>query len=176
MAVATHPIVMGDDEHVHEHAHGSGPLAVAVLTVTSTRDADTDESGATAKRLVEAAGHDVEAYDVLPDDERAVRRRVREATADAVIVTGGTGLTPDDVTVEAVRPLYDREIPGFGEYFRRLSHEEVGTRAMLTRATAGVVDGTAVYLLPGNPDAVALGVDRAVLPEIEHVVALARRE
>lgn len=164
---------MGDHHH---HDGEAESLDVAVLTVTTTRDVETDESGETAKSAFEAAGHDVSAYDTVADDVTAIRERVREADADVVLTTGGTGLTPDDVTIEALRELFDKELPGFGEYFRALSREDVGTRAMLSRATAGTVDGTVVYALPGNPDAVELGVERAVLPEVEHAAALAGRD
>lgn len=167
-----------DDTHEHDHHHGQGEssLTFAILTVTSTRDTDTDESGTVARDLLDETRHEVTEYDTVPDEVDAIRGRVREAATDVVVTTGGTGLTPDDVTVEAVRPLFDREIPGFGEYFRRLSHDEVGTPAMLSRATAGVVDGTVIYALPGNPNAVELGISRAVLPEVDHAVTLSRRD
>ena len=163
------------DHHQHHHHDETGSVDVAVLTITTSRDASEDESGAAAQQAIEGAGHAVTEYDTVPDDAAAIRERVREADADAVVTTGGTGLTPDDVTVEALRPLFDREIPGFGEYFRRLSHEQVGTPAMLSRATAGLSGDTAIFALPGNPDAVVLGVEECVLPELGHVVSLASR-
>lgn len=169
----------GHDDHGHEghhHHDETDSLDVAVLTITTSRDPDSDESGAVARAALESAGHDVTEYDTVPDDADAVRERVRGVEADAVVTTGGTGLTDDDVTVEAVRPLFEREMPGFGEYFRRLSHEQVGTPAMLSRATAGVTDDAAVYALPGNPDAVELGVTECVVPELGHVVSLIRRD
>lgn len=165
---------MGDDHH-HHHDDAES-LDVAVLTVTTTREVETDESGKTAKSAFEVAGHDVTTYNTVADDETAIQERIREVDADVVLTTGGTGLTPDDVTIEALRAIFDKELPGFGEYFRSLSHEDVGVRAMLSRATAGTVDGTVVYALPGNPDAVDLGVECAVLPEVEHAVALAARD
>lgn len=168
------------DHHHHGDGHhpgheGDGPLDVAVLAITSTRDGEGDVSGTVARSRLEAAGHTVTDVAVVADDVAAIREHVRACEADALVSSGGTGLTPDDVTVEAVTPLFDREIPGFGEYFRRLSHRDVGTPAMLSRATAGVVDGTVVYALPGNPDAVELGVDACVLPELEHTVSLVQR-
>lgn len=168
----------GHDHGDHDHDHGGhdGSLGVAVLTITTTRDPASDEGGAAARRAIVDAGHGVVDYDTVPDAIDAIQERVLATSADAVITTGGTGLTPDDVTVEALRPLFEKELPGFGEYFRRLSHDDVGTRAMLSRATAGVVDGTPVYALPGSPAAVTLGVERAVLPELGHAVGLARRE
>ncbi|ACV47045.1 MULTISPECIES: MogA/MoaB family molybdenum cofactor biosynthesis protein [Halomicrobium] len=174
----------GDGEHGHHHHHGTDEtLAFAVLTISSSRSSDEDESGPVASAAIEDAGHRVAVTDVVADDAAAIRERVETlageraggATVDVIVTTGGTGLTPDDVTIEAVRPLLDPEIPGIGEYFRRLSHEQVGTAAMLTRATAGIVGETAVYAFPGSPDAIALGVEDVLLPEIGHVVGLAGR-
>ncbi len=162
-----------DDEHVHAHHRDGDPLTFAVLTVTTTRSEADDESGQVARELIEDAGHDVIEYDTIPDDSQRIADRVSDLHTDVVVTTGGTGITPDDVTVDALRDLFTKEIPGFGEYFRRLSHEQVGTPAMLSRATAGVYFGTVVYALPGNPDAVELGVEEAVLPEVEHAVSLA---
>jgi molybdenum cofactor biosynthesis protein B len=114
---------------------------------------------------------------IVTDDEDAIRSTLRDAIAetDVVVTSGGTGLTRDDVTIEAVRSLLRTELPGVGEHFRRLSHEQIGTSAMLSRATAGVVDGTAIFAFPGSPDAVELGVERVMLPELDHVLHLARR-
>ncbi len=167
----------GHDGRDHHHGDADATRTFAVLTVSTSRSATADESGPAARDVVEDAGHDVEVQRVVSDDETAVREAVDSCVGDvdAVVTTGGTGLTSDDVTVEAIRPLLDAELPGVGEYFRRLSHERVGTAAMLTRATGGVADGTAVYAFPGDPDAVRLGVERVLLPEIHHVLALARR-
>ncbi|WP_372479953.1 molybdenum cofactor biosynthesis protein B [Halomicrobium sp. HM KBTZ05] len=171
------------DDHDHHHHGTDETLDVAVLTISSSRSSDEDESGPVASRAIEDAGHRVAVTDVVADDEAAIRERVETLageradgeTVDVIVTTGGTGLTPDDVTIEAIRPLLDPEIPGVGEYFRRLSHEQVGTAAMLTRATAGIVGETAVYAFPGSPDAIALGVESVLLPEVGHVVGLARR-
>lgn len=177
----------GDDDHGHSHDadhddhhhhHGNDDaLDFAVLTISSSRSAAEDESGPVAVEAVEDAGHTVTETTVVTDDEGAIRDAVERltGTVDVIVTTGGTGLTADDVTIEAVRPLLDPEIPGVGEYFRRLSHEQVGTAAMLTRATAGIADETAIYAFPGSPDAIQLGVDDVLLPEIGHVVGLARR-
>ena len=169
----------GDDHaHDHHHHHDAEDLDVAVLTITSSRDEAADESGRIAREAIRDAGHEVADYDTVADDVKEIRTAVRSqinAGADAVITTGGTGLTPDDVTVEALRPLFDTELPGVGEYFRRLSHDRVGTAAMLSRATGGVVDGAAVFALPGSPDAIELGVEEVALPEVGHIVSLARR-
>jgi molybdenum cofactor biosynthesis protein B len=165
------------DDDSHHHHHASGPWEVAVLVITSSRDGGKDESGERARAAFEADGHEVVETAIVPDDEAAIREAVesRVGAVDAIISTGGTGVTPDDVTIDAVGPLLDPELPGIGEYFRRLSHEQIGTAAMLSRATGGVVADTAVYAFPGSPDAVELGVERVVLPELDHVLGLARR-
>jgi len=167
-----------DHDGGHDHHHGTDEtIDFAVLTISSSRSLDEDESGSVAVDAVEAAGHTVEERAVVTDDEGAIRERIETLAGDVdvIVTTGGTGLTDDDVTIEAIRPLLDPEIPGVGEYFRRLSHEQVGTAAMLSRATAGIAGETAVYAFPGSPDAIELGVGDVLLPEIGHVVGLAQR-
>ncbi|GGM56162.1 molybdenum cofactor biosynthesis protein B [Halarchaeum rubridurum] len=177
-----------DDEHDHErdehdhdghHAHDVETVSVGVVTVSSSRDADDDPSGDAIATLVADAGHEVAAREVVDDDfdgvQGTVDRLVRDGDVDAVVTTGGTGVTPDDVTVEAVRALYDKRLPGFGELFRRLSYDDIGTRVVGTRATAGVAGGVPVFCLPGSESAVRLGVADVVLPELSHLVGLARR-
>ena len=172
----------GGGEHAHDdhHAHDEGSVAFGVVTVSSSRaEGDADPSGEAAVELAEAAGQEVTARSLVDDEfddvQGTVDRLVRREAVDAVVTTGGTGVTPDDVTVEAVRPLFDKRLPGFGEVFRRLSYEDVGTRVVGTRAAAGVAAGVPVFCLPGSEDAVRLGVEEVVLPEIEHLVGLARR-
>lgn len=115
----------------------------------------------------------------MPDDVSLIRTAVERALGlsevDVIVTTGGTGFSPRDVTVEAVSPFFDRPIEGFGELFRHLSFEEVGAAAILSRATAGLVGTRAVFLLPGSPKAVALALDRLILPEVGHLLGQARR-
>lgn len=169
----------GHDHHDHDHHHhGSDETWMfAVLTISTSRSASDDRSGDAAREAIEHAGHEVTEQEIVGDDREAIAETVESfvGDVDVVVTSGGTGLTPDDVTVEAVRPLLDKELPGVGEYFRRLSHEQVGTMAMLSRATAGVADDTAIYAFPGNPDAVELGIEAVLLPEIDHVLELSRR-
>ncbi|MCR3882861.1 MogA/MoaB family molybdenum cofactor biosynthesis protein [Methanotrichaceae archaeon M04Ac] len=108
-------------------------------------------------------------YRLIPDGVEPVRDSILESTADAVILCGGTGLAPKDLTIEAAEPLFDKTIPGFGEVFRLKSLEEVGTRAILTRAAAGVVEGLPIFCLPGSPSAARLGID-LILAEIDHIL------
>ena len=115
--------------------------------------------------------------DETPAIRASVERLVRSSDVDVVVSTGGTGLAPRDVTLESVGPLFARRIPGFGELFRALSFERIGSAAMLSRAEAGIVEGKPVFLLPGSPDACDLAMDRLVLPEAGHLVGvLGRRD
>jgi molybdenum cofactor biosynthesis protein B len=164
---------------VHERA-GPTPLAFGLLTVSDTRTAENDASGRALHELVTAEGHRVHATAIVRDEPPDVRRQVLswadDPACDVIVSSGGTGLSARDHTVEAVSSLFDVSIDGFGELFRMLSFEEVGSAAMLSRAAAGVVRGTPVFLLPGSPRAVTLAMRRLVLPEIGHVVAELRRQ
>ncbi len=157
-----------------------GPFGFAVITVSDSRTLKTDRGGPKLRELVEGAGHAVAFATIVVDEEGAIREAVEGclecAGVDAVLLTGGTGLSPRDVTPEAVVPLFEREIPGFGELFRQLSWAEIGAAAMLSRAAAGLARGRAIFLLPGSPGALALAMERLVLPELGHLLAQARRE
>jgi len=154
-------------------------LAFGLLTVSDSRGSDDDVSGSVMRRLVAASGHRVHHTAIVPDDPPAVRDQVLawalDPSCDVVVSSGGTGLSARDHTVEAVAALFDVNIDGFGELFRLLSFEEIGSAAMLSRAAAGVVRGTPVFLLPGSPNAVTLALTRLVLPEIAHVVGELRK-
>lgn len=158
------------------HAHDVSTVSVAVLTVSSSRTASDDPSGDAIERVLEDANHTVVVRDLVADDQRAIRRRVSAFVArsdvDSVVTTGGTGVTTDDVTVEAVKPLFDREIPGFGEQFRTRSVEEVGPHGMLSRAVAGTGGGVPIFCLPGSEDAAQFGTVELIAPIIGHVVGL----
>lgn len=168
----------GDGDHDHHH-HDLDSLGVAVLTVSSSRSLDDDPAGDALVSAVEGEGHETVERAVVTDDRAAVEGRVLDLVAasavDAVVTTGGTGVTPDDVTVEAVAPLFDKSLPGFGELFRRRSYDEVGTRVVGTRATAGVADGVPVFCLPGSENAARLGAE-LVVAEAPHLAGLARRD
>jgi molybdenum cofactor biosynthesis protein B len=131
------------------------------------------------RELVLAAGHRVYAAGIVRDEPAQVRATIldwaADAACDAIVSSGGTGLSARDRTVEAVRDVFDVTVDGFGELFRMLSFQEVGSAALLSRATAGIVRGTPVFVLPGSPRAVSLGLSRLVLPEIGHIVAELRR-
>jgi molybdopterin adenylyltransferase len=126
-----------------------------------------DLSGKVILERIKASGHTAR-YSLFPDG-LGLRGAVEKSDADVVVICGGTGLTPLDLTLEAVEPLFEKTLPGFGEIFRYKSLDEVGTRAMLTRAAAGIYQGRAVFCLPGSPGAARLGVD-LILAEINHII------
>ena len=161
-----------------------GGLGFAIVTVSDTRRGGDDVSGRLAAERVEAAGQRVVERLAVDDEAGPIRHAVEalltRPDVDVVVLTGGTGVSPRDVTPEAVEPLLDRSLPGFGETFRQLSFADVGPAAMLSRAVAGVAarEGAAakaVFALPGSPAAVELALTRLVLPVAEHLVAQARR-
>jgi molybdenum cofactor biosynthesis protein B len=152
---------------------------VAILTVSDTRRGADDVSGARAEAMVEAVGHRVVSRAWCDDTLAAIRRAARSALAredcDVLLVTGGTGPAARDVTPEAVEPLVQKWLPGFGESFRAASAAQVGAAAWLSRAGAGVARGRLMVLLPGSTRAVELALSRVLLPELAHVVRLLGR-
>jgi molybdenum cofactor biosynthesis protein B len=166
--------------HTHEQhkKHAPATIRVAVVTVSDTRTPETDESGRVLRDLLADAGHDVVRSEILPDEAprivRAAAQAIEDASIDAVVFTGGTGAGPRDVTVEALRPLLHKELPGFGELFRMLSFQEIGSAAILSRALAGVAHRTVVIALPGSAAAVRLAMERLVVPELGHLVSEVR--
>lgn len=169
----------GTREHrkdAQRHAHARA----AVITVSDSRTLTTDESGPLLGAILGRAGHTITLTDLLPNDEARVRSLVgsllTREDVDAIFLTGGTGLGSRDRSVEAVRPLLEKEIPGFGELFRLLSfQEQVGTAAMLSRAFAGSASGRLVVVLPGSKAAVQLAMERILLPELAHLMREIRR-
>jgi len=156
-----------------------GRARFAVVTVSDSRSEASDIGGARLIDLLRRQGQETTRKRLVPDEPDDLRQEVEAALAaaevDCVLVTGGTGISPRDVTIEAVVPLFDKELSGFGEIFRALSFAEIGPAAMLSRATAGVVGGKAVFLLPGSPAALELAMHRLILPEIGHLLGQARR-
>jgi molybdenum cofactor biosynthesis protein B len=158
----------------------SARSAVRVLTVTvsDTRTSANDEGGALLRRLLEEAGFSLAPHRITTDEPERLRELIAETheadLADAIITTGGTGIAPRDSTVEALESLFEKRLDGFGEVFRQLSFQEIGPRAVLSRATAGIVRGRFVAALPGSPRAVALGVTAVLVPMLGHAVALLR--
>ena len=158
------------------------PLGVAIVTVSSSRGTATeatpsDPGGDALASILAEAGHVVTSRRIIPDDYVRITTTVTDCLdrpdVDLVVTTGGTGVTVDDVTPDAVSELFDRELPGFGEAFRRLSWEEVGTRVVATRATAGIARDVPVFVLPGSENAVRLATTAIIVEEAPHLAGLA---
>ncbi|OGI41197.1 MAG: molybdenum cofactor biosynthesis protein B [Candidatus Muproteobacteria bacterium RBG_16_62_13] len=147
------------------------PLNVAILTVSDTRTPETDTSGDTIAEKLKSAGHRVAARLILKDDVDKLRGQVKgwidDPKVDAVITTGGTGLTQRDITPEALTPLITKLIPGFGELFRHLSYAEIGSSTIESRAFAGICAGTILFCLPGSTGACRLGMDKIILEQLD---------
>jgi len=173
-----------DDGSAHDHAHvedehhadDAAGVGAAVVTVSSSRSLNDDASGDAIAAALSADGHAVVTRELVRDEfdgvQASVSQLARRGDVDVVVTTGGTGVTPDDVTPEAIEPLFDKGLPGFGEEFRRRSVAEVGEMGLLSRATAGVTNGTVVVALPGSESAARTGVD-LLTSVLGHLVALA---
>ncbi|MCD6500244.1 MAG: molybdenum cofactor biosynthesis protein MoaB [Deltaproteobacteria bacterium] len=150
-----------------------------VVTVSDTRTQQDDRSGNLAATLLTAAGHELVAHRIIPDDRAVLSALVREvalsAEIDCLFLTGGTGLSQRDQTFEAVSSVLTKRMNGFGELFRLLSYEAIGPAAMLSRAVAGVCGKVVVFAVPGSPNAVQLALSRLILPELGHAVREAKR-
>jgi molybdenum cofactor biosynthesis protein B len=165
---------------LHQHRqHALDVVPCAVITVSDTRTLETDTGGALVQDLLLGAGHQVVDRVIVRDDANAIAAALRAALGAegvrAVLLTGGTGVAPRDVTPDAVEPLLERVVPGFGEIFRTLSYDDIGSAALLSRALAGIAAGRVVFVMPGSRGAVRLAMERLVLPEIGHLAAEAAR-
>lgn len=148
------------------------PIRVILVTVSDTRTAENDTAGRALRE--ELAAFTLVRHLIVPDAAEALRKIVSDAAgeADGVVFTGGTGIAPRDVTIDAITPLFDKELPGFGEAFRRLSWDEIGPRSILSRAHAGTVGRCIVFLLPGSEKAARLGARALIAPILKHAVDL----
>jgi molybdenum cofactor biosynthesis protein B len=137
-----------------------------------------DISGDIIERLAADARHKIVGRKLIPDSKIMIRNALRAAVVsrkvDAVIITGGTGISQTDVTFETISPLLERQLPGFGEIFRRISYDEIGPAAMMSRAFAGIIKGKVVFCLPGSPNGVKTAMERLILPELGHIIGLSR--
>jgi molybdenum cofactor biosynthesis protein B len=152
------------------------PVKVATLTLSDTRTIDDDEGGRLLGALLRGAGFEVVSHAIVREDDDSIRAAVKERVAldvGAVVLTGGTGIAPRDRTIEVIAPMFDKTLDGFGEAFRRLSWDQIGANAILSRAAAGVIAGRVVIALPGSLKAVQLGVEQLIAPTLAHAVALA---
>jgi len=163
---------------VHEHkAKAPRKLVVMVVTISDSRSEATDESGGLIKELLEGAGHTVGNYRIVRDEPEQIEALLRHALAqtelDVVVLNGGTGVSPRDGTYEVLSRVLEKTLDGFGEIFRYLSYQEIGSAAIMSRAVAGVVQGKVIISLPGSTNAVELAMRKLVLPEVGHMVAQA---
>lgn len=159
------------------HAKDVRTLRIAVVTVSDTRTLDDDEGGAIAAELLASAAHEIAWRAIVKDDRPmivAAMQRAIDEDLDAIVLTGGTGIAPRDVTYEAVSAVLEKTLDGFGEAFRRLSWDEVGARSVLSRAVAGTLRRTFVAALPGSSKAVRLAVTQLLLPLLPHTAGLLR--
>ncbi|MTJ07838.1 MULTISPECIES: molybdenum cofactor biosynthesis protein B [unclassified Anabaena] len=149
-------------------------VSCAVITVSDTRSPDTDKSGQLIKELLLAADHTVALYQIIKDEPREIQTQMEvlgnDAEIQAVILNGGTGIAPRDTTYDALEKLLEKILPGFGELFRFLSYQEIGSRAIASRAVAGVYQNKIIFSLPGSSNAVRLGMEKLILPELVHLV------
>lgn len=174
-----HPKSNSPSSSVQEHREAAPErLRFAVVTVSDTRNLDSDKSGSYLQQAMETAGHQLSKRLIVRDEIEQIRGVVYQLTSDesldAILLTGGTGLSPRDRTPEAVQPLLDVEIPGFGELFRMLSFQEIGPASMLSRAIAGRMGRVLIFCLPGSTNAVRLAADKLIVPELPHLVHHAR--
>jgi len=164
----------------HEHKHLSPcKINCAVIVISDSRTADTDESGKLITSLLENCGHTITSFSLLKNDAKALSEKIKFILAkerpDAIITSGGTGASRMDLTIETILPLLDKKLDGFGELFRHLTYQEIGTGSILSRAMAGVIDGKIVICLPGSLEATHLAMEKIILPEIGHMVREASR-
>jgi molybdenum cofactor biosynthesis protein B len=163
----------------HHRATSPGSVRCVVLTISDTRTLDTDTSGAFIIEALTAAGHTIEERAIVPDEPERIREVIvaaqQSGRVDAVLTTGGTGITARDGTYETLAALITRPLAGFGEIFRMLSYREIGAAAMLSRACAGLVGRMVVIAMPGAQAAVRLAMTELVIPELNHIVREARR-
>jgi molybdopterin adenylyltransferase len=163
---------MGKQEHQKD---APLKLRIGIITASTTRTIADDKSGLWMKQKAQELGYEVVDHQVIPDDHELIVRTVSGCVATytphIILMTGGTGLSPADVTIEAVRPLFSKELTAFGALFAHLSFEEVKSSAMLSRATAGVIRDTVVFCLPGSLNACRMACNRLIFPEAGHIAA-----
>ena len=161
---------------LHQHRKAApASIELGILTVSTTRSIEDDESGRWIAKRARKEGHTVRFHQVVTDDIHAIRETALKAIRDhalrALLVTGGTGITPQDVTIEAIKPLFAKEMTAFGSIFAQLSYEEIDSAAILSRAAAGIIGSTVVFCMPGSKKACQLACKALIFPELGHVVA-----
>ncbi len=172
------------ESSAREHTQAQ-PVGCAILTISDTRTEETDKGGPMAAQLLVEAGHRVIDQRLVRDESigiaHQVRKWIRDSQVNAIITTGGTGIAHRDITIEAIRDILTTELEGFGELFRMLSYQEIGSAAMLSRAIGGLVEGNAdaggdtfIFTIPGSPNAVKLAVEKLIAPQLGHLICQRR--
>lgn len=171
--MTTHPHTA---KHVPHPDSGSASVICAVLTVSDTRTLETDKSGQLMQDRLTASGHRVEHYEIVKDEPERIAALVKNLAAradiQAILLNGGTGIAPRDTTYDAIATLITKQLPGFGEIFRQLSYTEIGSRAIASRATAGIYNNTLIFSVPGSSKAVQLATEALIIPELIHLSSL----
>ncbi|HSQ51009.1 MAG TPA: MogA/MoaB family molybdenum cofactor biosynthesis protein [Nitrospiraceae bacterium] len=159
----------------HEHkSHAPKSIGCMVITCSDTRTPDTDTSGHRIMHMLKDAGHSVVAYHLVKDEPAKIKTKIKSAVADkkvqAIIINGGTGISRRDSTFEAVDAMLEKRLVGFGEIFRYLTYQDIGSPAIMSRATAGIIKGRVLFSTPGSENAVRLAMEKLILPELGHLV------
>ncbi|APV43774.1 molybdenum cofactor biosynthesis protein B [Dehalogenimonas formicexedens] len=165
--------------HIEHEALAPKSVSVAVITVSDSRTLETDESGRLIKDVLINHSHRIHSYHLLPNNTPGLDSLMEDllgsAGIDAVVITGGTGLSHKDITIETVSPKFQKRMDGFGELFRSLSYQEIGAASVLSRAAGGITNGKVVLCLPGSAAAVRLALEKIIVPELPHMVREASR-
>jgi molybdopterin adenylyltransferase len=155
------------------------PIDCAIITISDTRTTETDTGGQLASQLLRTAGHEVKFYQIVPDEPDQIiallNQLAHQGSIQAVILSGGTGISPRDRTYEALTSLLEKVLPGFGELFRSLSYAEIGSRTISSRSIAGTYRQMVIFALPGSRGAVELGLTKIILPELSHLIEQLRQ-
>lgn len=169
---------MTNDKHLYIPHPDSPSVAVAcaIVTVSDTRTPETDKSGQIIQQLLCNAHHTVESYTIIKDEPAQIQQQIEllSKSVDAIVINGGTGIAPRDTTYDAIEQLLSKTLPGFGELFRFLSYQEIGSRAIASRAIAGVYQQKLIFSIPGSSNAVKLAMEKIILPELVHLVTQLR--
>ena len=160
----------------HEEHKAKAPKSVscAVITVSDSRTPENDDSGKSIIKLLEKNNHKIINYSIIKDNKKSINEKINQLILNekinAIITNGGTGIAKKDVTIEAIKPLFEKELAGFSSLFAKLSYDTIGSAAVLSRAAAGIVNKKIIFCLPGSPEAVELAMNKLLLPEIGHIV------
>ena len=163
---------MSSAEHKQQAAETYAAVSLAIVTVSDTRTEETDKSGQTIRQMAEEAGHRIVNYRIVkdePDQVEAALQDFADGSAQIIVFNGGTGISARDRTYDVLARRLEKVLPGFGEIFRMLSYDEVGSAAIMSRATAGTYQGVVIISVPGSTNAVKLAMDKLILPEIQHL-------